>query len=74
MKKIRGLKLLILNALGFKDHATHFNLNQALEAAKTIQAKRTLLTHINHQFDFEKISQGLPEGVELAIDGMKVEF
>ena len=74
MKKMKGLKLLILNALGFKDHATHFNLSQALKAAKTIQAERTLLTHINHQFDFKKISQSLPEGVELAIDGMSIEF
>jgi len=74
MKKIKGLKLLILNALGFKDHATHFNLSQALEMAKTIKAERTLLTHINHQFDFEKISQRLPKGIELAIDGMRVEF
>ena len=74
MKKIQGLKLLVLNALGFKSHATHFNLSQALEMAKTIQAERTLLTHINHQFDFENISKNLPENVELATDGMRVEL
>ena len=74
MEKLKGLKLLILNALGFKDHATHFNLSQALDAAKTIQAERTIFTHINHQFDFEKISKDLPKGVELAIDGMKLNF
>ncbi|MBT5469641.1 MAG: MBL fold metallo-hydrolase [Nitrospina sp.] len=72
MEKLKGLKLLILNALGFKDHATHFNLSQALEAAKAIKAERTILTHINHQFDFEKVSQDLPAGVELAIDGMRI--
>ena len=72
MKKIKGLKLLILNALGFKDHATHFNLSQALEAAEKIQPERTILTHINHQFDFEKVSKDLPDRVELAIDGMRL--
>ncbi len=74
MKKLKGLKLLILNAVGFKDHATHLNLRQALEVGERIQAEQTLLTHINHQFDFEKVSQELPEGVELAIDGMRVNF
>ena len=74
MQKIQGLKLLVLNALGFKSHATHFNLRQALEMAKTIQAERTLLTHINHQFDFENISKNLPKNVELATDGMRIEL
>jgi phosphoribosyl 1,2-cyclic phosphate phosphodiesterase len=68
------LKILILNALGFKDHATHFNLSQALEAAEKIQAERTIFTHINHKFDFKKVSQDLPEGVELAFDGLKLNF
>ena len=72
MEKLKGLKVLILNALGFKDHATHFNLSQALEATETIQPERTILTHINHQFDFEKITKDLPDRVELAIDGMKL--
>tara|TARA_B100000686_G_C15951400_1_gene553736 strand:- start:267 stop:491 length:225 start_codon:yes stop_codon:yes gene_type:complete len=74
MQKLKGLKLLILNAVGFKDHATHLNLGQALEVGERIQAEKTLLTHINHQFDFEKVSKELPEGVELAIDGMRVNF
>ncbi|MEK9627739.1 MAG: MBL fold metallo-hydrolase [Nitrospinota bacterium] len=74
MEKLKGLKVLILNALGFKDHATHFNLSQALEAAKEIKAERTILTHINHQYDFETVSKDLPESVELAVDGMKLTF
>lgn len=73
-EKLKGLKVLILNALGFKPHPTHFSLSQALEAAKDIHAERTILTHINHQFDHEKVSQNLPEGVELALDGMRIEI
>ena len=71
-EKLKGLKVLVLNALGFKHHPTHLNLSQALEAAKDINAERTILTHINHNFDHEKVSRELPEGVELALDGMRV--
>ena len=71
---LKGLDLLILNALGFKPHPTHFCLSQALEAVKTIQPKRTILTHINHHYDFEKVSRDLPEDVELAYDGMSLDY
>ena len=71
-EKLKGLKVLILNALGFKSHPTHFNLDQALKAAEALKPERTILTHINHHFDHEKVSRDLPEGVELALDGMKV--
>ncbi len=71
-KKLKGLKILILNALGFKPHLTHFNLSQALKAVAALKPERTILTHINHHFDFEKVSRDLPEGVELAFDGMKI--
>ena len=73
-EKLKGLKVLILNALGFKPHPTHFNLTQALEAAETLKPERTILTHINHHFDFEKVSRDLPEGVELALDGMQIKI
>ena len=72
--KLKGLKILILNALGFKPHSTHFNLKQALEAAKDINAKRTILTHINHHIDHKKVTLDLPKGVELALDGMRVNI
>jgi len=71
-EKLKGLKVLILNALGFKPHPTHFSLSQALEAAEDLKPERTILTHINHHFDHEKVSQDLPKGVELALDGMRI--
>lgn len=73
-EKLKGLKVLILNALGFKPHPTHFCLSQALEAAKDINAERTILTHINHYYDFEKVTKDLPKGVELALDGMRLNL
>jgi phosphoribosyl 1,2-cyclic phosphate phosphodiesterase len=71
---LKNLDLLILNSLGFKPHPTHFCLSEALEAIKIIQPKRTILTHINHYYDFEKVSRDLPENVELAYDGMSLDL
>ncbi len=73
-KKLVGLDLLIINALGFAPHPTHFNLDQALTAIEMLKPKRALLTHINHKFDHATISRELPENVELAYDGLTVEM
>jgi len=70
---LSGLDVLVLNALGFEPHATHFCLDQALEAIRELQPKRAILTHINHKFDHESVSRTLPENVELAYDGLTVE-
>lgn len=73
-QKLVGLDLMIINALGFAPHPTHFNLDQALEAIETLKPKRALLTHINHKFDHAAISKELPDNVELAFDGLTVEL
>jgi phosphoribosyl 1,2-cyclic phosphate phosphodiesterase len=73
-KKLFGLDLLIINALGFLPHPTHFNLDQALSAIETLKPKRALLTHINHKFDHQAISKELPANVALAHDGLTVEL
>ena len=72
--KIRGLDLLILNALGYKPHFTHFCLSEALAAAEELKPKRVLLTHVNHEFDHHKVNGELPENVRLAYDGLEVEL
>ncbi len=74
LEKIQGLDLLILNALGFKPHPTHFCLSQALEAIEMIRPGRAILTHINHQFDHEAVGKDLPENVSLAYDGLRIEL
>ncbi|MCK4659026.1 MAG: MBL fold metallo-hydrolase [Phycisphaerae bacterium] len=66
---LRGLDVLILDALRIRPHATHFNLEQAIEAARIIGARRTLFTHIAHEIMHEPVNAGLPDGMELAYDG-----
>ncbi|MGV7221776.1 MAG: MBL fold metallo-hydrolase [Nitrospinales bacterium] len=72
--QLLNLDLLVLNALGYKSHPTHFCLEEALTEVEKIKPKRAILTHINHAFDHEKVNGDLPEGVELAYDGMTVEL
>ena len=72
-KQLKNLDILILNALGFDPHPTHFSLSQALDAVEELKPKRTILTHINHKFDHDTVLAGLPEGVEIAYDGLAIE-
>ncbi len=74
LARLQGLDLLVLNAVGFKPHPTHFCLDDALLAVDIIQPRRALLTHINHKFDHQTVSLGLPENVSLAYDGLSVKL
>lgn len=71
---LQGLDVLIINALGFKAHPTHFCLSQSLEAIEELKPKHAYLTHINHQFDHDTVNASLPENVELAYDGLEIEL
>jgi phosphoribosyl 1,2-cyclic phosphate phosphodiesterase len=70
---LAGLEVLVLSALRPRPHPTHLSLEQALEEAARVRAVRTFLTHLGHEMPHGGISATLPEGVELAYDGMTVE-
>lgn len=69
---LRGLDVLVLDALENKPHATHFSLEQAIVAAKRIGARETWFTHIAHALGHEETNRGLPAGMRLAYDGLRV--
>jgi len=69
-----NLDVLILDALRFKPHPAHFSLNEALAVIEKVRPKRALLTHMSHDVEHEAVNRQLPKGVELAFDGMKIEF
>ena len=69
---LEGLDVLVLDALQRKRHITHFSLEQALEEAKKIRAKRTLFTHIAHGLGDAETNAELPDDVRLAYDGQRV--
>ena len=70
---LRGLDLLILDALRFTPHPTHFTLAESLEVIADLRPRRALLTHISHEIDHATVAASLPAGVELAYDGLQVE-
>jgi phosphoribosyl 1,2-cyclic phosphate phosphodiesterase len=69
--KIRGSKVLVINALQKEDHISHFTLEEALDLANDIGAERTYLTHISHRLGrHADILYELPVNVSLAFDGL----
>lgn len=74
MSLITGLDVLILDALRGRPHVSHFSIQQAIEVAQSIGAKRTLFTHMGHELEHEATNAVLPAGMELAYDGLRVEL
>lgn len=71
---LRDLDVLILDALRYKPHPTHFNIAQALEAIAALRPRRAYLTHLTHDVLHRRVSRELPAGVELAYDGLTFEL
>lgn len=69
---LEGLDVLVLDALQWEKHSTHFTVEEALEAAKRIGAKQTLFTHIAHRLGHAETNRRLPPNVRLAFDGERV--
>ncbi len=66
-----GLDVLVLDALRPDPHPTHLSLGQAVDLAKRIGARRTYFTHMAHQLRHAETNRGLPDGMELAYDGLR---
>jgi phosphoribosyl 1,2-cyclic phosphate phosphodiesterase len=71
---LRNLDVLVLDALRFEKHPTHFSLHEALEVVAAVKPGRTFFTHLSHSFDHGTTEQQLPASVALAHDGLQVEF
>ena len=71
--KIRGCKVLVVNALRIEPHRTHLNLEEALEFVRDIAPERAYFTHISHLLGFHaEVEAGLPENVFLAFDTLTI--
>lgn len=74
-EKLKGLKVFVLNALRKKEHLSHFNLDQAIEIAKKVNAEQTYFTHVSHLMGlYEQVSAELPKGIYLAYDEMVINI
>jgi len=71
MEKIKGTKVLVVNALQHEAHISHFTLKEAVAFAKEVGAEETYFTHISHRLGLhEEIAKILPPGMFLAYDGL----
>ncbi|MFC0019760.1 MBL fold metallo-hydrolase [Roseibacillus persicicus] len=71
---LKGLDLLIIDALRDAPHSTHMSLAEALEAASELQPVQTALTHLTHDLDFVATSARLPSATFIATDGLTLDF
>jgi phosphoribosyl 1,2-cyclic phosphate phosphodiesterase len=69
---LTGLDTLVLGALRYEKHETHYSIPEALEFIKKISPKRAYLTHFSHDVDHFQLKAALPEGVEPAWDGLQI--
>jgi phosphoribosyl 1,2-cyclic phosphate phosphodiesterase len=69
---LENLDVLVINALRYTPHPTHFSLDEALAVIRELHPARTFLVHTTHAFEYASTNKKLPPGVELAYDGLQV--
>ncbi len=72
VETFNGIDLMILDGLRYRPHPSHFNIDQSCEILKRIDANHSLLTHICHDVDHEKLSKKLPPHIQPAYDGLTI--
>lgn len=72
LARLRGVEVLVLNALFRTEHPTHLSLAQAVDVAREVGASRTYLTHLTHQNFHADLEAELPPGIAPAFDGLVV--
>lgn len=73
LEKMKGTRILIINALRKEKHISHFNLSEALEIIYQIQPEKAFLTHMSHDFGkHEEVQSELPDNVFVGYDGLSI--
>ena len=75
VEKLCGVEVLVVNALRFKLHDSHFNVDEALALIRRVGPQRAFLTHMSHEIGLHAATDPtLPEGVHLAYDNLQIEI
>ena len=75
MDKLKGIKVLIVNALRKTEHISHFSLDQAILLSRKLKVARTYFTHISHLMGkHELVAAEIPDGMKMAYDGLCLDF
>jgi phosphoribosyl 1,2-cyclic phosphate phosphodiesterase len=70
---LEGLDIWIVDALRYKPHPSHFSLDEALAWIERMRPRRAVVTNLHTDLDYEELRRRLPENVEPAYDGMRIE-
>ncbi|HEV7874549.1 MAG TPA: MBL fold metallo-hydrolase [Enterovirga sp.] len=70
--RLFGLDILIIDALRYTPHPTHFSVAEALSLIEQVQPRRAVLTNMHSDIDYETLRRELPDGVVPAFDGMRL--
>jgi phosphoribosyl 1,2-cyclic phosphate phosphodiesterase len=74
-EKIKGTKILVINALQIEKHISHFTLEEAIAFAKKVNAEQTYFTHISHKLGKHKdVSEELGSNIALSFDGLSFDI
>ena len=75
VEKLRGAEVLVVNALRFAVHPSHFNLEEALALIRRVGPREAYITHMSHEIGLHAATETmLPEGVHLAYDTLEIEI
>ncbi|AFL89991.1 metal-dependent hydrolase, beta-lactamase superfamily I [Terriglobus roseus DSM 18391] len=72
--RLRGLDIVVLDALRREPHPSHSHLDKSIAIAQRIGAKQTYFTHISHDLEHSATEAELPEGIHMAYDGLQLNF
>lgn len=74
-EKIKGSKIIVINALRREEHISHYTLDEAVNLLKELKPEKAYLTHISHQMGLhDVVSKELPDFIEIAYDGLEIEI
>jgi phosphoribosyl 1,2-cyclic phosphate phosphodiesterase len=74
MARMRGLDVLLLDALRPTGHATHFSLEEAIQVARELAPRQTYFTHMSHELEQNATNETLPPNMALAYDGLCISL
>ena len=72
--ELKNLNYLIIDCLKFKNHPSHFCLKESIYIHKILKPKKTILTNLSHEFDYNYLLKILPKNVIPAYDGLKIKL
>ena len=73
MAQLQDLDVLILDALRYTPHPTHFSVSESLALIEALRPRRAILTNLHTDLDYDKLSSDLPRNVEAASDGLRIQ-